>query len=48
MARRSYPTYVTDYEWELIEPLLPKPPAPESEPECQLNRNPECHILHIT
>ena len=25
MARRSYPTDVTDDEWALIEPLLPKP-----------------------
>ena len=25
MKRRSYPSDITDSEWEIIEPLLPKP-----------------------
>jgi transposase len=48
MARRSYPTDVTDDEWSLIEPLLPKPQRRGPRPNVNLREilNAIFYLLH--
>jgi len=48
MARPSYPTDVTDDEWALIEPLLPKPQRRGPKPNVNLREilNAILYLLH--
>ncbi|MEQ8975382.1 MAG: IS5 family transposase [Coleofasciculus sp. C1-SOL-03] len=48
MARRPYPTDLSDREWELIEPLLPKPKRRGPKPNVNLREivNAICYRLH--
>jgi len=48
MARRPYPTDLSDREWELIEPLLPKPKRRGPKPNVNLREivNAIFYLLH--
>lgn len=48
MTRRAYPTDVTDDEWSLIEPLLPKPQRRGPRPNVNLREilNAIFYLLH--